>query len=267
LEPLEIRMKNTNLSLLAGILSEAHPAELPGGAAAVVLIHGAGGSRLSWPPQLRRLAGRRTLAVDLPGHGASPSLARPVSIPDYAAALVEWMDAIHLEQALLVGHSMGGAVALWLALEHPRRVLGLGLLGAAAALKVSPVLLAEAANPDSLPAAIERIIRWSFSPAAPARLKELTARRMAQVPSSVLYGDLLACDSFSVAQRLGEIRAPALVLSGSLDKMTPPEQARRLAEGLPSARLELLPGAGHMLMHEQPQAVAQHLGRFAAELA
>jgi pimeloyl-ACP methyl ester carboxylesterase len=257
-------MKSSSISLTGGIASEAHPTSPAVGLASVVLIHGAGGSRLSWPPGVRRLADVRTLAIDLPGHGGSPPAAQQASISAYVAVLIDWMDAVHLERALLVGHSMGGAIALWMALETPSRVLGLGLLGTAAELKVHPALLAAASSPETSPRAIQRIIRWSFSPEAPARLKELTARRMEETPPAVLYSDLLACDRFSVEDRLNKVRVPALVLCGSQDKMTPPEQSRRLAQGLPGARLEILQGAGHMLMQEQPQSVANHLAQFAA---
>src|SRR5512142_1774828 len=87
---------------------------------AVILIHGAGGHHLYWPPQVRRLLGERLFAVDLPGHGKSAGVGQH-SIHDYAGAIIAFMDALHLNRAVLAGHSMGGAVALDAAIEWPNR--------------------------------------------------------------------------------------------------------------------------------------------------
>src|SRR5512140_865762 len=103
----------------------------------VILIHGAGGHHLYWPPEIRRMPGERLFAVDLPGHGRSAGVAHH-AIRDDAAAIVGFMDVLHLNRAALVGHSMGGAVALEAAIHWPNRVLGLGIIGSAAHLRVSP---------------------------------------------------------------------------------------------------------------------------------
>src|SRR5512144_1734171 len=82
----------------------------------IILIHGAGGTHLSWPPEVRRLPDQRVYAVDLPGHGKSEGIGRQ-SISAYARNLVAFMDAAKLSKAVIVGHSMGGAVALTLGLD------------------------------------------------------------------------------------------------------------------------------------------------------
>jgi pimeloyl-ACP methyl ester carboxylesterase len=82
---------------------------------------------------------------------------------------------------------------------------------------------------------------------------------MLAVDPQVLRADWLACNTFDVRERLGEIAVPAVVVTGTADQMTPEKHARRLAESLPRAELRLVPGAGHMVMLEQPQAVAEAL--------
>ena len=102
----------------------------------VVCIHGAGGSHLHWGYQLRELATTaQIIAVDLPGHGRSDQPGRS-SIHDYSQAIIAFMDAIGCEQAILVGHSMGGAISMWTAFEAPERVSGLGLIGTGGRLRV-----------------------------------------------------------------------------------------------------------------------------------
>lgn len=227
----------------------------------VVLIHGAGGTHLYWPPEVRRLAGYPVYAPDLPGHGKSGGRGMQ-SIGAYSQALINWLDDVHMHGAVIIGHSMGSAIALSLALDYPDRVLGLGLVGAGARLRVAPELLEQASNPATYLNAVNTVIAWSFSPRTASRLTELASRRMAETRSSVLYGDFLACDEFDVRQRLAEIRQPTLVLSGADDQMTPQRYAQFLANAIPEADLKLIPEAGHMVMLEQPQAVALALREF-----
>jgi pimeloyl-ACP methyl ester carboxylesterase len=227
----------------------------------IVLIHGAGGTHLVWPPQIRRLAGYRVYAIDLPGHGRSAGPGQR-DILSYARHVMDWLVEIGLCQVALLGHSMGSAIAMRIALDHPDTVLGLGLLGSAANLRVNPRLLGAASGPDTFLEAVEKVTAWSYSEETPSWIPALAARRMAETRPDVLYADFLACDRFDITDRLSELSQPALVLCGEQDRMTTQRGAQFLAEHLPAGRLEIIPHAGHMLMIEQPQAVADVLQNF-----
>jgi pimeloyl-ACP methyl ester carboxylesterase len=227
----------------------------------VVLIHGAGGTHLYWPSEVRRLPGCRVLALDLPGHGKSGGRGFQ-SISSYAQVLVSWLETMHLHKAVFVGHSMGGAICLSLALYYPEYVKGLGLVGTAARLAVNPQILENSASPTTFSNAIEMVIRFSFGSKAPPSLVEAATRRMAETRPSVLHGDFLACNAFDVTQQVSEIHHPAIVICGEEDQMAPLRQSQFLATNLPGARLETFPNAGHMVMLEQPQPVADALVRF-----
>lgn len=231
---------------------------------AVVLIHGAGGNALSWTPNLRRLANARTLAVDLPGHGKSGGICN--SIEELTAAVLDFLTQLDLPPALLVGHSMGGAVALMAALLAPQRVAALGLVATSARLKVAPQILEQTAATATFANAVQSVVQASFSPQVDATIKTLAAQRMAETPPPVLRADFVACNAFDVRARLPEIAVPTLILCGTADVMTPPRFSEAMAQAIPKARLHLLPNAGHMLMLEQPQAVAQHLQTFLTDL-
>ena len=143
----------------------------------LVLIHGSGGTHLYWPSEVRRIPGYRIYALDLPGHGKSGRRGFQ-SVAAYGETVLDWMQAVDLHRAVLAGHSLGTAIAIWLAIEHPEHVLGLGLLGAGARLRVHPDILQNVPNETTYQTAISQVVSWSFSEQAPARLVEQAANRL-----------------------------------------------------------------------------------------
>ncbi|HHS97048.1 MAG TPA: alpha/beta hydrolase [Chloroflexi bacterium] len=231
---------------------------------AVVLIHGAGGNHLVWPPALRRLPGASTYAIDLPGHGRSEGAGRE-TIEAYAADVMSFLDALGIQQAVLVGHSMGGAIAQTIALSHPGRVSGLVLLSTAARLRVAPAIL-EGLRTD-FEGTVRLISQWAWGPDADPAWIERGREMMAACGSQVLYRDFLACDRFDVRDQVAAITCPLLVLTGSEDRMTPSRFGRWLAEQAPRGKFVLIEGAGHMLALERPQAVLENVTTFLGSLA
>ncbi|HEX9052094.1 MAG TPA: alpha/beta hydrolase, partial [Anaeromyxobacter sp.] len=227
----------------------------------VVLVHGAGASSADWPAELRALPGRRVLALDLPGHGAAPG-PPGASIVERAAAVEALLDAEGIAAAVVAGHSMGGAVALTLALERPARVAGLVLVATGARLRVAPDALALSASPEGLALAAGAMADRSCGPGASDETRAARAREIAATPPGLLHADLSACDAFDVMARLGELRVPALVVCGTEDRLTPPRYAAFLAERIAGARLVQVPGAGHLVMLEAPRAVAGAIAAF-----
>src|SRR5512135_1877707 len=137
---------------------------------ATILIHGAGGNHLYWPPEIRHLKDHRIYAIDLPGHGKSAGIGRQ-SIADYARSVLDFMGSLKIHKAVFVGHSMGGAVALYLGIHNPSRVLGLGLVATAPRLRVSPALLSAASVQATLPVAVKTTVDMSFGHFSDARVK------------------------------------------------------------------------------------------------
>lgn len=224
----------------------------------VVLIHGAGGSGEQWPFQLRRLPGARVYAVDLPGHGKSDGEPEK-SIEEYAARVREWMDRVGVEKACVVGHSMGAAIALMLALQAAERVEHLVLLGAAARFPVNPILLDKLRVPVLAQQGINMIVNWSFAKGSAAHLRTKYFNQLTANKPGVLYGDFASCAKFDLGKRVDEIRRPVLVLSGEEDTMVPANSGRELAASLLRGKLQLLRGCGHMLMQERPVEIAQSI--------
>lgn len=228
---------------------------------ALLLIHGAGGSYLYYPPVLRRLNGFRVYAIDLPGHGKSEGIGRQ-TISAYVEVVKNFMDEIGLSAATIVGHSMGSAIALQLALDAPDRVLALVILGGGSRLRVAPTLLEQTANEATFPLAVKTINEIAFASNASPNLIRTAAKRMEEIRPTVLHGDFLACNDFDIGEDLPSIHHPTLILCGTEDKMTPPKYAKALHEAIPNSELSLIEGAGHMLMLEKPHEVAEALEAF-----
>lgn len=231
----------------------------------VILIHGAGGNHLFWPPAIRRLPGYQIYAVDLPGHGKSGGVGQQ-SISAYSNVIIEWLGELEMHSAIFIGHSMGSAITISLALDYPEHVLGLGLIGSGARLRVNPDILERTENQSTFFSAIQKVVNWSFSENTPERFVELAEKRMAEVRPSVLRSDFLACDSFDETDRLERISQPTLILCGSEDQMTPPRYSQLLADRIPNAKFKSIPEAGHMVMLEQPEIVGEEISDFLSEI-
>lgn len=216
---------------------------------------------MSWPPQIRRLSGQRMYTLDLPGHGKSNGLGRQ-EIAEYSKAVVDFIKALRLGPAVMVGFSMGSAIAISLTLQYRKRVLGLSLIGAGAKMRVAESTLELASNPSMFLPTVETVVENSYSPNVDPRIKELAIEQMVEIRQSVLYNDFLACDAFDAMGRVNKIRVPTLLITGGADRMTPPNRAEYLREQIEGAQLHILDGAGHMVIIERPDAVAELLSEF-----
>lgn len=227
----------------------------------LVLIHGAGGSRLHWPGELRRLPDATAYTLDLPGHGRSAGPGRD-TIQGYAEAVVAFLDAddVAVERAIFAGHSMGGAIAQTLGLAFPDRTAGLVLVGTGARLRVAPTIL-EGIQAD-FEGAIDLITRYAWAQETSKRTTELGREALRETGPDVLFGDFVACDRFNVMDRLDKLNVPTLIVTGTADQLTPPKYAHFLAEHIPQANLTLIDGAGHMVMLERPAETVEAVQGF-----
>jgi pimeloyl-ACP methyl ester carboxylesterase len=241
----------------------------------LVWLHGAGMDHTVWTLQARAKPFRalNSLAVDLPGHGRSGGRARG-TIGGAANWLLAMLDALGIEGAALVGHSMGALIALEAAAAAPARIERLALLGAAAAMPVHPELLKAAAA--RLATAAAMIAEWGIGGAAkltgggtPGVSLTSSARALLETSRpGVLATDLAACNAYGDGEaRAAAVDCPTLVIAGAQDRMTPARQGQRLAGLIAGARCVVIPGAGHMMMLERPRPVLDALAAFLVEEA
>lgn len=224
----------------------------------LVFVHGSGDSAQVWAPLIHLLPQYRSIALDLPGHGAL--IAEPgsatMSVSEYAAFVQAELTRNRLTNPTLIGHSLGGAIALQLALEAPSAVGRIVLVGSGARLRVAPAFLQDASRAG--PQGVPTITRMSFAEDHVVQADAYQAGRVPTAPG-VLYRDLAACNRFDVMAEVERITQPTLLVVGAGDRMTPLKYAEYLHARLPNSALVVIPDAGHYAQIEQPQAVADAL--------
>lgn len=254
----------------------------------IVLVHGASGNledlRLALGDRLAM--NRRVILVDRPGHGWSdrPGGAADASPAHQAALIAEALDRIGVERFVLLGHSLGGAVATALALAHPARIAGLVLLAPVThpwkgglawynAVLSTPVVGPLFARTAALPLGLLLLnggVASVFAPQpAPADYVRRAAIRLLFRPSTFIANaqDIAVLKGFVTAQarRYREIGAPTVILTGSADTTVSPQiHARALAAAVPDARLIVLAGVGHMPHHADADAIVAAVAQLPA---
>ncbi|MEB0139152.1 MULTISPECIES: alpha/beta hydrolase [unclassified Undibacterium] len=245
--------------------------------ASVVFLHGAQNDHSVWALQSRYLAhhGYNVLALDLPAHGRSGGSAL-TSVEQMADWVLAVLDAAGVEQAALIGHSMGSLIALEVCARAPQRVTHLGLLGSAWPMKVSDSLLNAAR--DEVQSAIDMVNIWSHSamthkPSCPGPgfsilggSRRLMQKIAAGSSEAIFHIDFSACNAYANgAAAAHSVRCPTLLLSGKKDQMTPPKAAALLHQQIAHSRFVLLDQCGHALMAEQADQVLDALRAFLQE--
>ena len=227
----------------------------------VVFLHGLGGSRTAWDPQLRALADRfRCIAWDMPGYGASIPLPE-LTFPAIADSLAGLLDTLELDVADLVGLSFGGMHALHLAIRHPARVRRLVLTG------TGPAFGLDGTTPEAWMDSRLKGIDAGRTPAdiagdaldamcaadlAPAIRRALVAS-FDRIPATGFRAAVECLPHHDVRAELTGIECPTLVVVGEADRETPVAYAAALAAGLPDSTLEILEGVGHLSPSEAPE--------------
>jgi pimeloyl-ACP methyl ester carboxylesterase len=228
---------------------------------ALIMVHGAGGSSTIWSMQLRALSKKtHVMALDLNGHGKTPDR-RPTDV--LKSYLDDIESAVRLcDEPVLVGHSMGGALAQLYALDRSEDLGGLVLVGTGARLKVAPMIFNLLDNnPEGY---FEALTEFMFHESAPKAMVQASQAEARKCPVPIIRRDFELCNTFDVMQRVSQISIPTLVIVGENDVMTPIKYAAYLHDNIANSDLQVLPQAGHGVMLERApefnEAVVRWLG-------
>ena len=183
--------------------------------------------------------------MELPGH---PLGSGRSTIEDYALIVEERMREKMVRHPVLVGHSMGGAIAITLALRNSD-LAGLVLVGTGARLRVDPQILT--GIKENYEEVSKLVGGWSVSPSSDPVIAERIAEDLLKVKPEVAYGDFIACDRFDRMNDVQKITCKTLIVVGADDRMTPVKYSQYLHEKIVNSRLVVIPDAGHSVMLEK----------------
>jgi len=249
------------------------PASPVAGRPPLVLLHGVGGGKSQWREQLDALAmrGWQAYAWDMPGYGDSALPSVPYSFALLADALCALLDALRLERAVLIGHSMGGMVALEAFATYPQRIAGLVLACTSAkfgggdgdwqrrfiAERVAPL----DAGLGMANLAAQQVPRMML-PSAPATARAAAIEVMGAVPEATYRRSLAALPTFDRREVLARIDVPTLALAAAGDVQAPPAVMEKMAARIPNAEVVVLPDCAHLANFERPDLFDHALVEF-----
>jgi len=243
-----------------------------GSGAPILLIHGVGMDAAIWQPQIVAMQDRFDLvAIDMLGHGASPLPPENAGLSDFADQAIRLLDHLGLDRVAVVGHSMGALVAQEIALRAPSRVGSLVCLNAvfrrppelAQAVRERAAALGGPGDPSAIAATIAR---WFGDPIPPA-LADAAAMARSALESVDAEGyartyRLFARADTAHADRLADLKAPALFMTGSEDRNSTPAMSAAMARLAPAGQCLVLSGEKHMMTIASPQKVTQCITAF-----
>jgi len=210
----------------------------------LVFIHGAGSSSKVWHYQKRYFKEYKVMTLDLPGHGERAGKGKD-TISEYVEDIRK--DIQSLDDVVLVGHSMGGAVTMTYALKYPLKACVLA--GTGAKLRVLPAVL------EQITTNFEETVDFILEYAVHHKTEQIMRKskeEMLKISPEVMYKDFLACDSFNVMEEIETLDIPTLVVCGSDDMLAPVKYSEYLAAKIESSTLQVIRECGHMLMLEKP---------------
>jgi pimeloyl-ACP methyl ester carboxylesterase len=187
------------------------------------------------------------------------------TVTDYADLVVAFAERAALRPFVALGRSLGAAVALMLALEHPTRLDGLVVVATGAWFEIEDAILQSVREVVSGRRG-QQFTAEAFSPATTPEIMRRAWAEQVRTDPRVLYADLLACRRFDVRRRLRDIRVPTLVIAGADDRVVPVAAAEGLAAGIRGARLAVVPDAGQMVALEQAEKVNRLVEQFLERL-
>lgn len=222
----------------------------------LVMIHGSLCRHRLWDEQLTLTNHAQLVRLDLPGHGESEPLDGVITIERFARIVAQLVQKLGLKTVVAVGHSLGGAVALQLALDYSSLLKGLILIGTGAKLGVLPAIL-EGLRTDFSRGVELSIGQLGFAEGASPNSVEFAKTECLRCDSKIGYWDFVACNAFDMRNRIHEVALPTLVLVGDEDQLTPVKWAEYLADKITNAQLKVISQAGHFVMLERPDEVNQ----------
>lgn len=228
---------------------------------ALVCLHGSADNHHVYDALVDAMPGVERYAINMPGRAGTdgPPLTR---VPAMARFLTDFVDTVVEGDYVVVGHSVGGAVAIEHALEQPQRLKGIVLLASGARLRVHPMILQPFEQVKESGNKIPPLPPGLYEQGANPALVEKASKDRELTPIETGGADWRAADSFDRMQDLEKIQVPALIVAGTNDALTPAKYSQFMDANLPDSELHVIEGAGHMLVMERAGEIAGWIKTF-----
>jgi 3-oxoadipate enol-lactonase len=262
-----------------------------GNGRSLILLHGAWASHKWWRWQVPELSRHyRVIAPDLRGHGQSTPLHQSYSIEGYAQDLESFRQSIGVAEAVLIGWSMGGFVALQYCLNHPAKVNALVLIATRGhrnpkvKLRARLIYLQARLNlmmalsqprkydriarhfPSPGSESIKKQVKAMLSPAATEEVYDWITSDLKKNPRNNFFEVFKSLWNWEAAKRLKQISAPTLIMVGEHDTWTPPHFSRLIHQAIAASKLIIVKDAGHCIALEKPEQVNAEILKFLESL-
>lgn len=237
-------------------IKEAEPKD------AIVFVHGSGENSNTWKHQFNLKVSYKIIAIDLPSHNESESFDN-LSLDLYVDVVKTLVDTLELENIVLCGHSLGGAVIQSYYFKYPSDVAALILVGTGARLRVSPLILEMLKN--NYQEYLENIMMGFYRKTSKEIVDDVKGELLKTDPT-VTYNDFKICDGFDTLDKTSSINIPCLVLVGKADTFTPVKYSEFFRKKIETSELVIIEKAGHMVMIEKPQEVNKAIESFIRKL-
>jgi len=226
----------------------------------IIFIHGSGENSIVWKGQLNDLnLDYKLIAIDLPSHAESDDFPE-LSLDLYIDVIKKLVDFLHLKKIVVVGHSLGGAVAQEYFLKNQKEVSALILCSTGARLRVSPMILNSLKN--NYQEFLIGLPMGAFYRKTSKEIKKALVIEIEKTNPEVTYADFKICDNFDVMDKVASINVPCLIVCGNEDKLTPIKYSQYLKDKIKDSKLVVIKDSGHMSMLEKPNEVNKAIEEF-----
>ncbi|HVA40135.1 MAG TPA: alpha/beta fold hydrolase, partial [Candidatus Binataceae bacterium] len=235
----------------------------------IIMVHGAGSNGHSWHNQVGHLGRSHSpIAIDLPAHGRSSGVEGLKTVQEYSDFVAAFLDALGIGAAVIAGRSMGGAIAMDMAMRYPKRVEAIVPVVTAARFNIPPQRI-EALRGVAMGRTPQAFVTDGFSPATVKDRFEIVREgwmEQIQTDPRVRYTDMVACTRCDLREQIARIDKPAFILAGADDPITTPADAELIHGHIRGSKLRVIAGAGHHLPNEQPAETNSAIESFLSEL-
>ncbi|MBM3136638.1 MAG: alpha/beta hydrolase [Chloroflexi bacterium] len=245
----------------ADIFYRQYKGEREGFGVPVILIHGGGSTHMGWPSDLRRLPGQNVFAIDLPGHGLSRQPACN-HLDGLVSRLYDYLLCMGFFSVILIGFSLGGALAMQFACKFPERIYKLALISTGSRFLIPDGIMSHLRHPVNNAKVADAFSHAAFHTSTTPSFRRKIIEPLHHLDPFILAADFHMGRVFRASVPETPLKIPFLLIGGADDKVSPPQSIRLLNSFSTKTQIDIITDAGHMVIYEKTRQVRDRLVEF-----